>query len=464
MSTISAQEASIEGSRKTFVQVAAITALGLVLRLVVAFNFTRISPDAVEYGRIARNVLAGHGFSMATTAPFVPATIRDPLFPYSLTVSFFLGGVTLALVVQVLLSASNIPVIYLLGRKFFDRRVGLAAAIICAVYLPAFVFVRDLLTEVMASLLLSVMLLLLARSGARVNAWAAAAGLVGGFLVLTRSETVIYLAGIGAFVLCRRDRWPAAKAVALAGAVVALVVAPWMVRNFLVTGRIQLRDRAAGLAALSIGTGRSFDDPLYMKAFSRNGGPLTNSELAVYRKEVVATYVADVQAAPVSFLRFRSYNFLRTWLSGGIEELFPSVYGDQLRRLSVNAIARVVADSLFGLAFCLGGLVAVWRLWRIRSGALILAVVPAMTMLVTLPMFSSLRYSVMSRVVLIPLVASVTVAWFKNPRSSGGGKILPEVRRSFDSQGDSSAARTAFGFQGRTSLAEGIRRTAEWFR
>jgi hypothetical protein len=74
---------------------ALIVTLALLIRIaLLLFYGTEVVGDAVEYDRIALNLVQGHGYSLDLSAPFEWTTQREPLYPLFLaSVYHWNGGV-----------------------------------------------------------------------------------------------------------------------------------------------------------------------------------------------------------------------------------------------------------------------------------------------------------------------------------------------------------------------------------
>ncbi len=121
---------------KNFLWVSAVFLLALFLRLVYLYQFRQNpfyeSPviDALSHYLFAKRIAAGDWLLRGVVTP------RVPLYVYFLAVLFkFLGsGFTAARVVQIFLGAFNCVLVYFLGKKVFNRKVGIIAAFICSIY------------------------------------------------------------------------------------------------------------------------------------------------------------------------------------------------------------------------------------------------------------------------------------------------------------------------------------------
>jgi 4-amino-4-deoxy-L-arabinose transferase-like glycosyltransferase len=205
--------------------------------------------DEQDYARLAHSLLRGNGFADDSGRP---TSSRPPLYPTALAGAWWALGTTdpqPIRIAQTLMTLLTAALVGLIGTRLYDRSVGLwaAAAFWCYPTLVAFDFL--LLTEVLFTALLLTSIWLLLALLQRPHVWTAiATGVVVGFAALTRSVLGLYPLVLAGFCLtCLRVplivRCRLAAAV-LAGA--ALVLAPWVVRNYEVQRAFVLVDVLGG--------------------------------------------------------------------------------------------------------------------------------------------------------------------------------------------------------------------------
>ncbi len=234
----------------------AILLLGLGLRLDYAWEGREPVFDAAAYGEIAANLEEGRGFTLGPDAT-QPASNYSPGLPllvagvYELT-----GGVDERSVRLLLALVGTLAVLfaYLIARRLRRslRRphsgvadassaiAGLIAALAVAIYPALLEYQGMLMGEPLAATLLSgaVLAMLWAADRGGVAAWLLPGTLLGA-LVLTRPE-YLGVAALMAVVVFLRDRGAWRSTLAQAGillAGLALVVAPWTVRNAIALDR-----------------------------------------------------------------------------------------------------------------------------------------------------------------------------------------------------------------------------------
>lgn len=202
---------------------------------------TRLN-DSTDYDLLARNLLAGEGFSGRGGNPSV---IRAPLYPIFLALVYLLAGkgnlIAIA-ILQAFLSAGASVLTMLVARHLgAPRWAALLAGLADAMY-PVFVYQSALiLTESfhraiqMAALLVT----LRASLGTRLIPWFAA-GLLWGGAALCRPAAIGIAAFVGIWILiAARPRNFARRLLVAAvfGMGCWVVLAPWTARNYAVSGR-----------------------------------------------------------------------------------------------------------------------------------------------------------------------------------------------------------------------------------
>jgi 4-amino-4-deoxy-L-arabinose transferase-like glycosyltransferase len=239
--------AARNGGRIGLAALVAILLLGLGLRLDYAWQGRAPVYDAVGYATIAANLERGEGFMLGPEAT-QPASNYSPGLPllaggiYKLT-----GGVHERLVRLVLALIGSLSVLfaYLIGRRLSGPPAGLFGAAAVAIYPALLEYQGMLMGEPLAASLLSgaVLAMLWAddtgpAASARVR-WLAP-GLLLGALALARPEYLAISLPIAVVVFARggREGWRRCLVQALVMLIgVAVVVAPWSVRNAIALDR-----------------------------------------------------------------------------------------------------------------------------------------------------------------------------------------------------------------------------------
>lgn len=221
-------------------------AVALLWTFVVFPRFSAIEPlfDVNAFGRIGESIHSGEGFSRG----YGPTLRRAPLYPYLVAGVLGLGGFDPAhrqqsyvplLVLQCAFAGIWCAISLLIADTLFGPRAGLAAGLLCSVYPQCLRYLGAVEVEATMTLLITLMTWTSLRLVRRPSACAAAAGgLVTGLAVLAKPLPLLYPLVVAWLLWTRarrrRERYPAA-ALAIYVVVMAIVVAPWVVRNHLVT-------------------------------------------------------------------------------------------------------------------------------------------------------------------------------------------------------------------------------------
>lgn len=371
----------------------------LVLRLVALLLFPAhgsIEDDAVDYDRIARNLLAGHGYSLATAAPYTPTMARDPLYPFVLAAMYALGGgsVTVALIVQAVLSAFTPSLVYLLGWELSGRplstekdRGALLAAWFTAFYPVLVVSSSYVLTEWLATLVLTGALFLFVRA-VRCGGvgWAAASGVAFGLLALTRVTAQLLPIGLGVLLLSGvpLSRWlprlslpplrVALRVIVPLLAFFALIVLPWSLRNHAAFGTFQLGGRsgqALWARALNLPALRYDKGPAVALAQQerrrRQEQGLSYEEID---RQMQAEALAAIRRYPLQYLLQNLREVRRMWITTYSSDLGLDLtigeYMVQHNYLAVAIKLLLVALNLATLGLCMWGTMvrlSEWTRW-----------------------------------------------------------------------------------------------------
>lgn len=233
-------------------------ALAFAWRLVLVIGFPHDAVDEIRYTAPAVNMLAGHGFSADTTAPYLPSEHTVPLYPIFIAAVYAVTGehnegvrigqsfvdcITCLLVAFIAFSLA--PASLRSGAAF--------ASLIIYGFLSWFTvfWTRYVLTETLAIFwtVLAVAVSIWALRGPRWR-WLLV-GAICGLALLTRADSVLLVVAFMlslAFQIVRLRSRESVVALLLFCAAVTLVLAPWIVRNYLALGKFQPLANAYGKA------------------------------------------------------------------------------------------------------------------------------------------------------------------------------------------------------------------------
>lgn len=393
------------GRLRAWLPLLLILLLALIWRLVLWTQpLHEPANDEVEYIRVARDLLAGHGWSFYAAWRW----LRAPLYPLFLAGSLWLAGGDLqrAALPNILASVGVVYLVYRLARELApagSERGPLLAALAAALLQTNATFASLYMSETLFSLLFGGALLTLAvwrRSG---GGWRLAlAGVLFGLACLTRSAALVFLPLLTlwvAGVLVWRERRLQFKQLLLAllpaiGA--ALVIAPWTVRNC----------RAYGTCIL-IETGFAYN--LWAFYEPREDLEAINRALEAIPNPVDRANEASrrglerLREDPSILLRKIPVEWRRLWAVKIIQDRFllPSYYADPPPAVFLAGL--VLDDLLYLLVLILASFGLALGLTRRDGLALLIALWLGVFVAVTLLTHAEGRYRHFLFIVLLPL-------------------------------------------------------------
>ncbi|MHB8685168.1 MAG: glycosyltransferase family 39 protein [Dehalococcoidia bacterium] len=256
---------------------AAIAALAFAVRLawILYTNYTpTLRDDAGRYDLLGRSLAhaAGYVNPNGTTTLFWP-----PGYPFILAAVYrlFDDSVRAALVLNALLAAATVVLVYAIGRRAFAGRAAMLGALLYALMPSAVFFAGVTLSETTFTFVLLLAIWLIVESAAR-RSWRllVAAGVAVGYAALIRGQAALIPlvalpfwlwsagdvatgerrgdggAASGAPTGARHGRREVRAALLrtlVLGAVAAAVIAPWTVRNYVESGSPVLISTNAGV-------------------------------------------------------------------------------------------------------------------------------------------------------------------------------------------------------------------------
>ena len=239
-----------------------LSVLAVGVRLLYTFSTSPDAPiastDAWGYRQLAANLDSGNGFSLRGEAPFVPDSIRTPLYPaFLLLVRRTLGSSPrTAAGVQAFLDAGTMLLTGWLATRLAGHRAGRIAALLYALNPTQVRYASELLTETLLSFLLALAVYLLicyrgtmhltAPLGSplpsrpeRATGYVVLLGAVTGFSALCKPN-VEFMAFVWLLAIVWMG-WGNWRRVALDSTMLILaalvILLPWALRNRLVFGR-----------------------------------------------------------------------------------------------------------------------------------------------------------------------------------------------------------------------------------
>jgi Dolichyl-phosphate-mannose-protein mannosyltransferase len=226
-------------------------ALSVRLAVIVYMESSQIPSDqdhfkfGYETGRIARSIAVGQGFSSPLQGPSGPTAWVPPIYPYLLAAIFRLFGVyshdsALAMLsLNSVFSALTCLTVFLIGRETFGPKVGALAGWSWAFFPYAVWWSNWVWATTLSAFLFSLVFLagFYLERRTETAAWLTF-GLLWGFVGLTDTALLSILPLVIAWLYYRLKRRGTAPGRAVGAFTLgfALIVSPWIVRNYLTFG------------------------------------------------------------------------------------------------------------------------------------------------------------------------------------------------------------------------------------
>lgn len=230
--------------------------VAFALRLALVIGFPHGAGDEIRYTAPAVNMLAGRGFSADVIEPYLPSDHTVPLYPIFIAAVYAVFGEN-NLAVRIAQSAIDLVTCLLVAFVAFNlaptllRRPAAIVALIIYAYLSWFTvfWTRYILTETLAMFLtmLAVTLSIWASRG-RSARWLIV-GAICGLAILTRADSILLVFAFVLFLvlqIVRLRSQAGVVALLLFCGGVPLVLAPWIVRNYLAFNKFQPLSNAYG--------------------------------------------------------------------------------------------------------------------------------------------------------------------------------------------------------------------------
>lgn len=198
--------------------------------------------DEISYSMLGQRFATGHG--MTFPEPWYPWIAADaPQSYYSFTISLYLAGIyklfgyypLVARVLTGIMSTFIVWLIFLVGKRLFDVRVGLLASAIAAVYAYLIFYGVTLVTETpfTLALLIALYLTLRMRAGEMrgIGAWLIL-GIVLAVAVLLRMAVIFFIPILLLWLYYAVRRHTSPWLVAIPLVIIGLAVLPLTIRNY----------------------------------------------------------------------------------------------------------------------------------------------------------------------------------------------------------------------------------------
>ena len=381
----------------------AILIVACIVRLIVAFVITNFRTDFYwEYGEIAKNVLAGHGYSLyhisnnepslrfsPSVTPF-PSALMAPgyvgfLLPFMMISNVLLSNAFI-ICAQIILSLLTIVLVYKFTAKYFSERAALISCITASI-LPDFAYsvISYTPTALYHCAVIAVMFLLysITKKSNYTTIIQISVGFV--FLSYLRWEFLLFVI-LFLFLQIFSHHW---KNAGIALLVMISLLSPWTIRNYYAFGTFVPFSTGFGLNFYrgnnpdEIGTWGSEDMKKDVLALSRDRTFEVQLD-HLYRQQALNF----IQSHPLQALSNIPVKLFHLWIFS------------PLQQRSNNFLYQIISGSFF--IFSIIGLIATFSWQRHKYLYLILLYSTAIGLLFfTLP-----RHQTMMKVVLIPLAGA----------------------------------------------------------
>ncbi len=243
--TKDALESSTQSSgswiKNTKVIVAAIVGIAFLIRSLVRFSYGEQYFWKNSYSlfyEMSQSIAAGRGLCYEWAG--LKCAHRPPVYPSFLLLSMITSKSYVTIVIlQSLVGAGTALCAYFIGKELFNKTAGVLAALGVAFY-PYFVMHDTALQETSVFTFLTalaILFLLKSRSSLSKFVWVAA-GLLLGLALLTRTTLVLFvpIAFLWLLFFAGLKKREAVQRTAIVAVGFALIVSPWLIRNYILLG------------------------------------------------------------------------------------------------------------------------------------------------------------------------------------------------------------------------------------
>ena len=305
-------------------------ALGVRLIFVALYQFT--PDDAIGYDTLARNIMNGQGFSLQAGPPFEPTLYHTPVYPYFLVGLYSVFGFHAIAVYlsQAIIGSLTCCLMYFVARAYVVPRTAFFVVLVNAIYPFTAYFTATKLTETLFTFLLCVTIYLIVQGYREEDwRWMCAGGLMLGVAILCRPENLFFPFFLAVlFLLFHRFRKPWWKLSATLVIASMVVLTPWMVRNYRVTGKITPLVRIGPGTAFwqttlpyfdwntfQYAPGSDLKDPLVWQL--THNTTMTEAQVAELEPQMWRAGIANIRSDPKAYVVRRLKEYPHLWISSG---------------------------------------------------------------------------------------------------------------------------------------------------
>ena len=402
-----------------------VVALAFAVRLAWMAAPHVLQPDGIEYIKLAQSIVATGRYSMdgATLS-----TYRPPLYPFLIAaaMSMTVWWHGLLLVTQCAFGAITVGLTIAIGRRAFDARIALLAGVMLACAPMTGHFAALVLTETLFTFLVVL----------GVFAWMAqrpsASGIVFGAAILTRASLLPYVLLLGLAGLL--PAWRGRRACRVIAVTALITIAPWAVRNAIVTGgRWTVADAGwgtnllIGTIDLQPGANRWRQIERALSGLDREAGS-SGAEAAA-----AASALKAIRGNPAGWVRVRTRQWVRLFVDTGDYLPVASNRASFRQAISEKRVDTLLLKAGFAAGTALLAVLALYGAWIVRRR--LVELVPLWSFPVYLaaahvPMFVEPRYGLPLVPFLTLLAAAAIESCWRTPAvaSHPGAGVAERVR------------------------------------
>lgn len=359
--------------------------------------------DAGEYLALAKSLVEGKGFSYDGVHP---TSMRPPLYPALLALLTGTVGAWALIPLQRLLGWGTAWLCFELGNRLANPRAGMLAGIAAALYVPFQLQVFYTLSDLLFGFcFLAGILLLVVGLERPTLGWFMGSGVLLALSTLTRPTTLLLPL---AWLFLLRERPSLWKPLAALLVCFGVCLAPWTLRNWVVTGRpVAVASlgsynlwQGTYRSALLFGLGKSLEqDPAFKQSFDRLAG---KDYYIDYQAEPRFAQAAKerILADPIGFGKLCVERTVRCWSA------FPGT-----RHWAFSSPPLFALVSIFQLGILFLGAFGLFRLSGSPQRAL--GITWLYTLLIHVPMNLEARYLIPIGMLILVLGAVGASALFK---------------------------------------------------
>lgn len=217
-----------------------------------------------------------------------------PLYPLFLAFCYFIGGFnTLAYFIpQLILSSLTCVLIYLITSELFNKMVTLFAGFLVAFNLDLIFWASFVRTETLFIFLLALHFLLLIKGNSRRNFLLIyLSAVIFGLACLTRITLIPFLPILFFWQVCffSKNRKESFKVALLMVLIIAAVLLPWGLRNYIVFGEFNIFSEESGILVQSVANGEQYKDIAINKEYDSNNSLIL--KILVFIKDNFKVYL-----------------------------------------------------------------------------------------------------------------------------------------------------------------------------